>query len=194
MTVADAHQVTASDDFVLLDGGMGGELISRGIITGGGLWSAQALLECPENVLAIHRDYIKAGARVISTNTYSTVPSYLEKENKEEHMEDLIVLAGKLARQAASESQHPVIVAGSLPPLDESYRPDLVPDHEESLPIYETLARLLEPYVDVFLCETMSSIQEAKTAFEALSTSERGSEEAGLRLIYFGRTTGCGPT
>ena len=58
---------------VILDGGMGGELIRREVIPRGELWSAQALLDAPDTVLAVHADYIAAGAGVITTNSYSTV-------------------------------------------------------------------------------------------------------------------------
>jgi len=63
----------------ILDGGMGGELIRRGHATRTELWSALALLEAPDDVLAVHADYIAAGARLIITNTYSTIAGYLGK-------------------------------------------------------------------------------------------------------------------
>ncbi|MEM8766853.1 MAG: homocysteine S-methyltransferase family protein [Pseudomonadota bacterium] len=151
----------------ILDGGMGGELLRREVTPRGELWSAQALLDAPEKVLEVHRDYIAAGARIIITNSYSTIPSYLGKLGLEDRFEELAALAGKLARRAADESDEQVLVAGSLPPLDESYRPDLVPADELAGPVYERLARALEPQVDAFLCETMSSIRESVNAARA---------------------------
>jgi len=65
------HQLT------ILDGGMGGELQRRGIGASDGLWSAKALIEHPDLVADIHNQYILAGARIITTNSYSTIPSYL---------------------------------------------------------------------------------------------------------------------
>ena len=56
---------------------MGGELIARGHTPRTGLWSAKALLDVPEAVSQVHVDYI-AVASVITTNSYSTIPSYLE--------------------------------------------------------------------------------------------------------------------
>ena len=102
---------------VILDGGMGSELIRRGAGDARGLWSARALLEAPESVVGVHRDYMAVGAEIIITNTYSTIPSYLL---------ELTELAGSLARSAVEGAPGEARVAGSLPPLSESYRPDLV--------------------------------------------------------------------
>ena len=63
----------------VMDGGMGRELVRRGVATRSNLWSAQALIDAPQVVIETHRDYIAAGARFITTNSYSCVPSYLSK-------------------------------------------------------------------------------------------------------------------
>jgi len=152
----------------ILDGGMGGELIRREATPRTELWSAQALMDKPEAVLKVHKDYIEAGAELIITNSYSTIPSYLGKIGLEGRFEELTALAGRIARQAADEADGTVLVAGSMPPLDESYRPDLSPPDEEALPIYRALATALDPYVDVFICETMSCIRESVSAISAV--------------------------
>jgi homocysteine S-methyltransferase len=151
----------------ILDGGMGGELIRREITPRGELWSAQALLEAPDTVLELHKDYIAAGARIIITNSYSTIPSYLGKMDLADRFEELATLAGRLARRAADEAPERVFVAASLPPLDESYRPDLAPADEAAMPIYRRLASALEPFADLFICETMSCIRESVNAVRA---------------------------
>lgn len=151
----------------ILDGGMGDELAERGTGSWAGLWSAQALVDAPDSVLEVHRDFIQAGARIITTNSYSTIPSYLGKVGLEDRFLELTALAGQIARQAVEESAEEVRVAGSLPPLSESYRADLSPSQEEAAPIYADLAKALEPFVDLFLCETMSTASEARTAAQA---------------------------
>jgi S-methylmethionine-dependent homocysteine/selenocysteine methylase len=151
----------------VLDGGMGAELIARGIMPASGLWSARALLDSPEAVMEVHRDYIKAGAEVITTNSYSTIPSYLAKAGMSERYEDLTDIAAKMARTAADSATNKVEVAGSLPPLSESYRHDLVPPDFEGLEVYKNLAAVLNPSVDLYLCETMSCAREAATAAKA---------------------------
>lgn len=148
----------------ILDGGMGGEISARVEGSGHGLWSAKALLQAPEIVVDIHREYIEAGAGIIITNTYSTVPHYLCKEGLENRYEELTRLGGELARRAVEECGGGVLVAGSLPPLNESYRADLVPPSSEALPIYKNLVEALHPYVDLYVCETMSSAEEALNA------------------------------
>jgi len=151
----------------ILDGGMGGELIRREVTPRNELWSAQALLDVPETVLAVHKDYIASGASIIITNSYSTIPSYLGKMDMADRFEELTTLAARLARQAADEADNGVLVAGSMPPLDESYRPDLAPPDAEARPIYLALAKALNPYVDLFMCETMSCIRESVNAATA---------------------------
>lgn len=155
---------------MVLDGGMGAELLRRsGRRTP--LWSAQALVDDPEAVVQTHLDYISSGARLIITNSYSTVPSYLATAGLEARYIELTGLAGELARRAANESGKDVLVAGSLPPLSESYRPDLVPPDAEARPIYAAMAAALEPHVDLFICETMSSAREARNATTAAKTA-----------------------
>jgi S-methylmethionine-dependent homocysteine/selenocysteine methylase len=149
---------------IVLDGGMGVEIAKRYDAAKQGLWSASVLLDRPDIVLDVHQDFIRAGARMIITNTYSTIPSYLGKAGRADDSVALTTLGGELARRAADDSGQSVQVAGSLPPLSESYRPDLVPAADVSLPIYRNLVAALRPNVDLFICETMSSAIEAHTA------------------------------
>lgn len=160
----------------VLDGGMGGELIRRGVIASRGLWSAQALIDQPDAVRQIHADYIAAGARIITTNSYATIPSYLCKAGLEDRYAELTGRAGALARRAADQSDEDVLVAGSLPPLSESYRSDLVPADRDAQPIYANLAAALAPHVDLFLCETMACAREARNA--AVAARQAGAARA----------------
>lgn len=172
----------------ILDGGMGAELVARGVTQRGGLWSAAALLDAPEAVYQLHVDYLRAGADILTTNTYSTVPSYLAKAGISDQFDELAALAASLARRAAERAG--AKVAGSLPPLQESYRPDLVLSAEVARPIYRALAMALEPDVDLFLCETMSSVQEARNAaIEAIDVAARG----GRQPVYVSFTLADAP-
>ena len=158
----------------ILDGGTGGELARRGAGGRTELWSAQALLDAPDVVAEVHRDYVDAGARIIITNSYSTIPSYLGKLDMAARYEELTRLAGQIAREVADSVEPSVRVAGSMPPLDESYRADLVPDAVAALAIYRRLAAALNPYVDLFMCETMSTAQEAHNAAVAALEASAG--------------------
>ena len=152
---------------------MGNELLKRTSKPSSGLWSAQFLIDSPNLVKEVHQAYVDVGAQVITTNTYSTIPSYLEKENKTHLMKDLIKKAGAIAREVADANNQETLVAGSLPPLDESYRPDLVPEEKESIPIYEELIEELNAYVDIFLCETVSSIAETSNILKAVKNKAK---------------------
>ena len=120
----------------ILDAGMGKTLSLRGVDIPPTIWSANALIAAPEVVLEIHRENISAGARMITTNSYGIIPADLKKEGLLERYEELNHLAGDLARKAASEFRETIKVAGSLPPLNGSYRPDRVLNKEVIEPIY----------------------------------------------------------
>ena len=155
---------------VLLDGGLGQELLHRGLKTHP-LWSAYALVSAQAKVLAVHLDYIAAGARIITTNSYSTARPRLERHGMGERFHELNRSAGELACWARDESGAEVLIAGSLAPLHGSYRPDRVVAFEEAEPLYREQAEILAPFVDVFLCETMSSGVEARAAAAAAAAA-----------------------
>jgi len=149
---------------ILLDGGMGRELQFRGVQLSRQIWSASALTESPNMVRTVHEDYIRAGADIITTNTYGLIREDLARAGLEDRYEDLNTTAGRLARQASAIADRPVLVAGSLPPLRGSFRPDRVAPASELIPCYREQARLLAPFVDFYLCETMSSAAEGSAA------------------------------
>ncbi len=152
---------------VLMDGGMGQELRRRNPNESTGLWSAQALIDVPELVKEVHEDFIRAGAKVITTNTYATVRSRLVEAGMGDDYEKLIALAGQLAVDAKEAQGQDVLIAGSLPPLNGSYRPDHVMDAKVLAPVYREHTERLAPFVDFFICETMSTIEEAQVAATA---------------------------
>lgn len=165
MTTISLNQATSR--LLLLDGGMGRELRTRGVDVPDTIWSAAALTTDPDVVRQIHEDYIKAGADVITTNTYGLIRTDLAKEGIEDRFADLNRLACRLATEARDRSGRPVAVAGSLPPLRGSFRPDRVGPFDVLLERYREQAALLAPHVDLILCETMSSAVEARAAATA---------------------------
>jgi S-methylmethionine-dependent homocysteine/selenocysteine methylase len=151
----------ANMNLVLLDGGMGRELQRRGAPFRQPEWSALALSEAPEQVEAVHRAYIEAGAQVITSNSYAVVPFHIGEARFAAEGEALAARAGQLARQAVVASGQPVRVAGSLPPLFGSYRPDLFePTRVDE--VLQPLIRGLAPHVDLWLAETQSSLAEVR--------------------------------
>jgi S-methylmethionine-dependent homocysteine/selenocysteine methylase len=151
----------------LLDGGLGRELRFRGVPVPETIWSAGALMTDPDVVRQIHADYIAAGADIVTTNTYGIIRSDLAKEGLEDRFVELNALACRLALEARASSRRKVLIAGSLPPLRGSYRPDRVGPQDEIEALYREQADLLAPHVDLLLCETMSSAVEGRAAASA---------------------------
>ena len=144
----------------ILDGGMGQELVRRaGRATP--LWSTQALLDAPDLVAAVHRDFFAAGADVATANTYAVLPDRLAPHGLGDRLAALIDIACTLAARAR-DAAGGGLVAGSLGPLGFSYRPDLAPPAARAAEIYAPIAALQARVVDVLLLETMSSVDEAR--------------------------------
>jgi S-methylmethionine-dependent homocysteine/selenocysteine methylase len=155
----------------ILDGGMGRELARMGAPFRQPEWSALALLEEPAAVARAHAAFVAAGAQVITTNSYAVVPFHLGERRFAERGEELAALSGSLARGVAAATGS-VRVAGSLPPLFGSYRPDLF-DAERAPGILAPLVRGLSPHVDLWLAETLGSLREAEAAAAAVAGDER---------------------
>ena len=159
-------------NIVLLDGGMGQELKKRSQRPVTSLWSAQVMLDEPHLVLAAHRDYIEAGARVIKLNNYSATPQRLARDGDPAMFETLYDAALKAAHQAREESGRDVCIAGCLPPLVASYHADSVPDQATCQRDYRRLVAAQQDGVDLFLCETMTLVREAVAATQAAVESQ----------------------
>ena len=151
---------------------MGKSLSMRGVEIPATIWSANALLVAPDVVVDIHRENIAAGARIITTNSYGVIRKDLANVGLAHRTIELNELAANLAQTARDESgEAGVRIAGSLPPLNGSYRPDCVLDLETLLPLYREQVAALAPSIDLFLCETMSHSTEALAAARAASES-----------------------
>ena len=160
-----------STDIVLLDGGVGQELYRRSTIPAAPLWSVQIMMDEPHLVEAVHLDFIEAGARIITVNTYTATPQRLAREGVAEKFEALHGAALAAAESARKKSGEPVRIAGCLPPLVGSYRADLTPPEDECLANYRRIVTVQADRVDLFLCETMLSAAEARAATAAAAES-----------------------
>lgn len=154
-------------EIVLLDGGMGQELIARSSQPPSPLWSARVLLDEPELVAAVHRDYIDAGATVLTLNTYSATPQRLAAQASEGLFAELQASACEIVTRARDDSGRDVAIAGCLPPLVASYHPEVSPAHDEALATYRRIVAAQAEHVDVFLGETLASVSEATAAAAA---------------------------
>merc|ERR1712150_405685 len=143
---------------------MGLYLIHSGVPKNQSIWSAAALID-PKyhiNVINAHKEYLKSGATIITTNNYACIPGYLQQEGIEDQIESLTKLSVALAHEAKKQfiaengdkSEHPNIeIAGFIPPLLESYRPDLQLSEQQSLEYYSRIVQSLQSGqgVDIFL-------------------------------------------
>ena len=154
----------------ILDGGMGQELLARGVEANGTLWSANALLQEKYHQLLLdtHLDFINAGAEIIVTATFTTRRLRLRDNNVEDKFEYLNTKAGEIAKQAKDLNPH-IMVAGGLPPQYLTYESDTRSDGEIKENFHEQ-AKLLSPFVDFFYFDVLSSVREIQLAIEAIIT------------------------
>jgi len=136
-------------DVILLDGGTGQELQRRSRTPASPLWSAQVMRDEPELVEAVHRDFLDAGAGVITVTAYSATPERLARDGAPERFEELQKAALAAARRARDARGRDARIAGCLPPLVASYRRIVAAQRAD---------------VDLFLCETQAAIGEARAA------------------------------
>tara|TARA_B100000579_G_C22719266_1_gene798551 strand:+ start:110 stop:1027 length:918 start_codon:yes stop_codon:yes gene_type:complete len=157
-------------NIAILDGGLGQEIHKRATIKAHPLWSVKVMLEQPEIVKNVHRDFVISGSRVICLNTYTATPSRMRRHGHIKQLETAHSLAQTLARQSLKElslNDGSVQIAGCLPPLVASYVSEASMNYEKSLNEYRQLVNLQKDTVDLFLIETMSNTHEAKAALRA---------------------------
>ncbi len=157
---------------------MGTELDRRGAHTYLPLWSAWGLINSPDVVREIHRDYAVAGADILVTNTFRSTGRMIARAGLDQgESTALDHLAVQLAREATVESGSHALVAGSIAPLEDCYSPWLSPDPSTALEEHRRQTRnLADARVDFILIETMPLILEAEAA--TVAALETGLEVA----------------
>jgi len=158
-------------NLIIGDGAMGTELRRRGVEVPShveSIWSALALKEATSIVEEIHIDYIEAGSDYITTNNYAVTRPILSRDNLDNELESLTIKSIEIAKAALLKTKREdVKILGSLPPLETSYRADLILKEEEMNKQYSEIANILKDKVDIIVCETMASALEAKCALKA---------------------------
>lgn len=150
-------------DITLLDGSIGQELVKRTGDRATPLWSTQVMVDHPEHVDAVHRDYFNAGATIASTNTYAVLADRLRRVGLEDQLESLLNKA-LTAAQAARAAHGSGRIAGTLGPFGASYRPDISVSQPEAHSLYAPCISAMDNGVDLFLLETVPSIEHALVA------------------------------
>ena len=128
------------------------------------IWSAYSLINNPDAILKIHIDNIEAGADVITTSNYYATPIILAKDSDKHDYKELVKRALDLAQEAIHVSGKRCLIAGSFPPINVSFRPDLTGTKAELENFYRNLGEIYKDNVDIILCESMSSIFEGSKA------------------------------
>jgi len=157
-------------EILIMDGGMGTEILHRGVPTTLPLWSAEALLTHPEIVQHIHEDYIEAGAQIIITNTFRTTRRAFAKLGIADEAHAATILACQLVQQAIKHASpgYEVYIAGSMAPLEDCYSPELTPSNQDLLQEHAVYAQDLKAGgVDFLLLETMITLRETLAAMQA---------------------------
>ena len=144
---------------------MGQELLAKGLISKGTLWSASALLDKQfhQLVVDVHLSFIDAGAEVILTNTFSARKIRLIQNNVEERFNYVNEQACLLAIKAKELSKKNILIAGSLPAQTDTY----LEDNRESKLIEKDFydqAKIISPYIDFFYLDVISSGKEIDIA------------------------------
>jgi S-methylmethionine-dependent homocysteine/selenocysteine methylase len=160
--IGELERRLKADQVVLLDGATGTELARRGVNVSLPLWSARALVEAPQVLLELQREYVRAGAQVLTANTFRAHRRSLERGGWGERWPRLVHEAVAIAKAAAGGR---ALVAGSLAPLEDCYRPELSPDEATCVRGHAEMAReLARAGADLLLIETMNRTDELLAA------------------------------
>ena len=148
---------------ILFDGGFGTELYKRGVFLN--KCFEELNLSNKQLIKDIHSDYIKAGAEVITTNTFGGNRFKLRRQLLHENLKEINFNAASIAREVAGNS---VYVAGSVGPLGIQIEPLGPISREEAIEFFkEQLIPLIDGGIDIILFETFIYPDELKCAVKA---------------------------
>lgn len=170
-------------DTLILDGALATELEARGCNLADTLWSAKVLMENPELIYQVHYDYFTAGANVAITASYQATPQGFAARGLDSGQASALIRQSVALAQrarddyrAASGSQAPLLVAGSVGPYGAylangaEYRGDYALPAAEMKDFHRPrVAALLEAGVDLLACETLPSFGEAQALIGLLA-------------------------
>ncbi|HEY3130353.1 MAG TPA: homocysteine S-methyltransferase family protein [Acidobacteriota bacterium] len=173
----------AKKEVVILDGAIGTEILRRNVS-----WADHQVINYPLVIRSIHEDYIKAGADMITTNTFQLARrSFLNHFKDLEHMrhigargleqraEELLRAAVNLTLEARQQvgARRKVAIAGSITTLEWCFRPDLSPTAHQAKQEYIEIGRAFkESGADLILLETVNNVSEAVAAMQAFHEVE----------------------
>jgi homocysteine S-methyltransferase len=155
---------------LLADGAMGTQLYARGVPYE--RCFDELNLTDPALIQRIHREYIRAGAELVETNTYGANRFKLAPYGLEDRVRDINFRAVKLAREAREECGEQVFLAGAIGPLGQTIAPVGTITAEEAQGAFREQAdALLEAGADLIVLETFGDLQELREAIVAVQST-----------------------
>jgi|TARA_Y100000310_G_scaffold343729_1_gene452745 homocysteine S-methyltransferase len=157
-------------EIIVLDGAIGSEINRLGGAMDAAAWCGVANKTHPDVVRRVHEEYIRAGASVVTANTFATCRHVLAGAGLADEAVSINTRAVELAREAVNEAapDRPVAVAGSMSnnvawiPGTVSPDPQFFPTRKEEAANYREMAdALAEAGVDLLLMEMMADIDHA---------------------------------
>ncbi|MEP7271593.1 MAG: bifunctional homocysteine S-methyltransferase/methylenetetrahydrofolate reductase [Acidobacteriota bacterium] len=165
--MSNFREFIQGDRVRVFDGAMGTMLYSKGVYIN--RCFDELNLSGPEIVQGIHREYIKAGAEIIETNTYGASRLKLAHYGLDDRHTEINVSAARIARKAAETANHDVYVAGAISPLGVRIEPYGPTSMEEAREVFRAQAEaLLTGGVDCFVLETFQDLEEIHQAIRAI--------------------------
>ena len=154
-----------SGQILIADGATGTNLIERGLPRG--ISSENWVLEKPEEIVRLHKDFIEAGSQIILTCTFGANTFRLDESGLSGREIEVNQRAVQLARQAVGEKA--VYVAASIGPLGKLLKPYGPLSFDEAKSIYRTQIQILvETEIDLLVIETQFDNNEAASAVQAV--------------------------
>lgn len=157
-------------EILILDGSMGALLQGRGLPSGYApdLWN----LEKPDDILAVHREYVQAGSDIVLTNTFGASKIRLAEYNAEGKLKEINEAAVQLARKAFGGKKG--YVAGDVGPCGTTVAPFGELPFDEAIDIfYQQMKALVEAGADLIAIETMFDLQEMRAALIAANEARK---------------------
>ena len=165
----------AAGERLLLDGATGSELqlrgvnVSQGVSDEGrlGAWSATAMGDAPDIVRAVHKDYLKAGADILTTNSFWTNAVKLDLVGLADKANDYTRLAGEIAIEARDRLKPDALVAGGMAPPHGGLAPPDPVDLPREFAVQAAV--LADAGVDLLLLEYVGYVPDCVTALDAVA-------------------------
>ncbi len=157
-------------DVVILDGAMGTELQRRGVPMDRIAWSAAALATHPEIVRAAHEDYLRAGAEILTANSFGCARHVLAPAGLGDRVAELNRSSIALAREARDRAApgREAWIAGSISSFVPAGEWENTPDEAEGRASYREQAELLaEAGADLLILEMMRDLEQSRQALDA---------------------------